>query len=326
MRILIAIAMFLAVPALGQSVTPPGQPDSGPGGSGDYVYDAVKVTSYGEGADRYWVFEPDVEVATPLPIVLYVHGLNAITPAMNRGWINHLVRRGAIVIYPAYQTVGLVDPRTFTDKAAQAAVEAIARLNGTDHARGDTQRFALAGHSLGGTISANLAAAHAAYKLPKPKALMSIEPGDTRADQGLGALLPSLAEDHTTLPRGLLMLVIAGEEDGIVGIGMAKRIFNAATQIPDEDKDFLVIRSDRHGRPALVADHFIPASRIIPGGRVDADALDYYGLWKPFDALMDAAFHGRNREYALGNTPEQRYMGTWSDGKPVIEMVVTDEP
>jgi hypothetical protein len=47
-------------------------------------------------------------------------------------------------------------------------------------------------------------------------------------------------------------------------------------------------------------------------GRVNA--LDYFGTWKLFDALEESAFYGRNREYALGNTPQQRYMGKWSDG------------
>ena len=47
------------------------------------------------------------------------------------------------------------------------------------------------------------------------------------------------------------------------------------------------------------------------------NALDWYGYWKFLDALCDAAFTGKNREYALGNTPQQRFMGTWSDGVPV---------
>ena len=33
---------------------------------------------------------------------------------------------------------------------------------------------------------------------------------------------------------------------------------------------------------------------------------------------------GRNREFALGNTPQQRFMGLWSDGRPVQELVVID--
>jgi hypothetical protein len=56
------------------------------------------------------------------------------------------------------------------------------------------------------------------------------------------------------------------------------------------------------------------------------NALDYYGTWKLFDALCDAAFFGKNREYALGNTAKQRFMGIWSDGTPVKELKVTDNP
>ncbi len=47
------------------------------------------------------------------------------------------------------------------------------------------------------------------------------------------------------------------------------------------------------------------------------DALDWYGTWKLFDGLTDAAFYNRNRQYALGATPEQTGMGQWSDGTPV---------
>jgi hypothetical protein len=52
------------------------------------------------------------------------------------------------------------------------------------------------------------------------------------------------------------------------------------------------------------------------------DAIDYYALWKIGDGLTDAAFTGRHRRYALGNTPEQRYMGKWPDGTAVRELTV----
>ncbi len=43
--------------------------------------------------------------------------------------------------------------------------------------------------------------------------------------------------------------------------------------------------------------------------------------------LSDAAFYGRHREYALGNTLQQRYMGVWSDGRRgVRELIVFDRP
>ena len=55
------------------------------------------------------------------------------------------------------------------------------------------------------------------------------------------------------------------------------------------------------------------------------DAADRYGIWKLADALFACAFDGRWCEYALGNTPEQRSMGAWSDGVPVVELQVTEE-
>ena len=61
-------------------------------------------------------------------------------------------------------------------------------------------------------------------------------------------------------------------------------------------------------------------------GHKSLDALDYYGTWKLFDGLMDAAFYGKNVQYALGDTPEQCYMGKWSDGTPVKELRVTERP
>ena len=56
------------------------------------------------------------------------------------------------------------------------------------------------------------------------------------------------------------------------------------------------------------------------------NVYDWYGFWKWFDALCDAAFYGRNREYALGGTPAQKNMGTWDDGTPVKLPRVTDFP
>ena len=56
------------------------------------------------------------------------------------------------------------------------------------------------------------------------------------------------------------------------------------------------------------------------------DAMDYFSTWKLFEALTDYAFYGINGEYCLGNTPEQRFMGKWSDGTPVKELFVTDFP
>ena len=41
---------------------------------------------------------------------------------------------------------------------------------------------------------------------------------------------------------------------------------------------------------------------------------------------MTCSFANEDCEFALGNTPEQRFMGTWSDGVPVAEPIITDDP
>ena len=127
--------------------------------------------------------------------------------------------------------------------------------------------------------------------------------------------------------------------------------------MPAANKDWLELRSDDHGTPALLATHRAPAAplpgyeppqRREPKGflrkrmaakakerlaerglDLDAssqeppvtDALDYHGTWKLFDALCDAAFNGQHRDVALGGSARQLDMGRWSDGTPVEPLV-----
>jgi hypothetical protein len=84
----------------------------------------------------------------------------------------------------------------------------------------------------------------------------------------------------------------------------------------------VLVRSDEHGTPALVADHFLPLS----GSGYPADALDFYGPWKLFDALQDCATRRQDCQIALGGTAQQCYMGRWSDGVPVTPLQVSGSP
>ncbi len=122
----------------------------------------------------------------------------------------------------------------------------------------------------------------------------------------------------------------------------AKRIFNESTQVSSTNKNYITLVSDDYGKPSLSADHLAAlALGTMPRGAEQGNrmtnslhvetnstvnALDFYGTWKLFDGLTDAAFYGQNRNSALGNTPEQRFMGVWSDGVPVKELKVTTQP
>jgi len=127
---------------------------------------------------------------------------------------------------------------------------------------------------------------------------------------------------------------LAAADDSISGETDARRIYLNSTSVEFNNKDFILMHSDDHGQPELSANHLSPMAsderfredsqyREVAADR-SADALDYFGLWKLFDGLCDAKFHGTNREFALGNTPEQRHMGIWSDGQPVRALEVKD--
>lgn len=292
------------------------EPLCGPG-SAEYFHDKTIRYSYGTGALQYYLFEPDGPKPATAPLIVFLHGLNGTNPRSYSNWIEHIVKKGNIVVYPQYQS-RFGEFEDYTSNAIQSVLEAIEELQNGDHVWPDLDRFAIVGHSCGGMIAPNIAALAEESGLPVPRALMPVEPGKTTP-----------LADLSKIPSDVLLLTVVGDRDFIVGDEVAKKIFRETPQIPLENKDFITLVSDRHGLSSLTAGHFSPCCMSFGNLSIpflDTDAHDYYGFWKLFDALTDAAFYGKNREYALGNTPQQRYMGEWSDGTPRKELIVSDNP
>jgi acetyl esterase/lipase len=341
--------IFLSLPIVySQTVSPPSQPSTGPGGK-QYVHTSVTKNRYGKGGQEYWIFEPDSPRPRTAPVVIFLHGWGGMNPMYYGAWLDHLVKRGNIVVYPRYQSNLLTPIKDFTPNALAAVKDAVRRLQTErGHVTPDFSKFATVGHSLGGVLAANIAALASERNLPRVRAVMSVEPGITEAPINV-----TLA-DLQKIPAETLLLAIAGDQDGLVRDTDAKRIYYESTRVSAQNKDFITLVSDSHGQPALLASHRAPTALNrdydsgegaggAPAGTRDpvgnarisqrvrpetmmVNAMDYYGTWKLFDALTDAAFNGKNREYALGDTPQQRFMGVWSDGVPVKELKVTDKP
>lgn len=351
----------------------PRQPRDGPGGLASTCAMST-ACKYNSGDLEYWIFEPGDHAPESAPVVIFLHGWSAINPVVYRGWIDHIVRRGNIVIYPRYQATLETKPYQFAPNAIAAVKDALKKLEQEpNHVRPEAGKVAVVGHSAGGLMAANLAALAQKSGLPAVAAVMCVEPGKSWGPKKLQIPLA----DMSKVPASTLLLAIAGDHDSVVRDVDAKRIYNETVQIPAKNKNFVVLSSDDHGDPPLIANHICPTAlqngaanqirasgfsnepktpdggdmpvrriirerlnrRIIQPGTVQqyrdlplpkrdhyrigkVDALDFYGTWKLFDALEEAAFWGRNREYALGNTPQQRFMGKWSDEIPVKEMTV----
>lgn len=331
-----------ALASAGPAATPPPQPASGPGGS-EYPFADMTMHRYGDGDSEYWIFEPAGPTPKSAPVIIFNHGWGVMTPNVYGAWIKHLVRRGNIVIYARYQSSLLTKMTDFTPNAVAAMTAALAELKAGDHVRPQLDRVAVVGHSMGGAITANLAALASSQGLPIPKAICCVEPANKSV---FAQYFQMPMENLHKIPANTLALVIVGDRDIMAGDETAKWIFWSLKQIPAANKDYVTLVSDDHGSPALVANHMAPVavemldhdsgagpnddpSRLRPRERSahkSLDALNYYGTWKLFDGLTDAAFFGKNIQYALGDTPEQRYMGKWSDGTPVKELKVTEEP
>jgi hypothetical protein len=217
------------------------------------------------------------------------------------------------VVYPRYQKGFIRGFLDFNSNAINAVKNAIETLQSGEHVLPDLDKFAITGHSLGGGLTANMAAQALDEGLPVPKAIMPVQPY-VFFEEGV---------DFADIPAETLMLVIVGEDDTVVGNASGRIIFDNAIQIPLSNKNFIIQVTDTYGEPDIVADHIAPV--CLPFFDT-VDAMDYYSTWKLFDALTDYAFYGINREYCLGNTSEQRFMGLWSDGTPVNELIVTDSP
>jgi predicted alpha/beta hydrolase family esterase len=303
---------------------PPLQPTHGPGSS-EVLFGGVTVIEQkppGQLQADYWLFVPtDPLPGTPragevLPLVIFVHGYTATIPDLYLAWIEHLVRRGAVVLYTEYQGP------TYRESAWRQTLQDDVRdsLETLEHegVPVDLTRVAVVGHSLGGVLAVDYAASAAAAGLPLPAAVMSVAPGcNSEKVACLGADLGAIPA--TTR----LLLVTEADDPDPVGTAAVERIWAGLEGVPRDNRDVVTLVTDAHARPALAATHVQALANQVP---YPPDAYDWYGTWKWLDALMSCAFEGEWCEVALGNTPEQRYMGEWSDGVPVTEAVVTDDP
>ena len=292
-----------------------------------YPHKTIRMQEFGVGARSYYLFEPAGPVPRIAPVVVFLHGWYAYNPAAYGAWIGHLVQSGRTVIFPRYQANSLTLPADYLDNALEAVRDALDVLSASpDHVRPDRQRFALIGHSMGGNLSAQMAAVAMDNGLPFPRAVVVLMPGEI-----LPTRVPSLAR----IPARTLLVVAAAEDDRIVGDLRAREIFAEAAAIPTSRKKFILYRTDLHG--GLIADHFAPTAahhRFNDGEgmllglqfrRAGVDAFDHGGFWRMADITIEAGFLGRTLDEASDRGALFRNLGYWSDGRAVFPPVVGDD-
>ncbi len=322
----VAVAVAVAVAVIIASVAPPAMAGEPPP---EYPHKSVRRVELGEGPRSYWLFEPADPSPAMAPVIVFNHGWFAVNPGVYGAWIEHLVRKGRIVIAPRYQRDWATAPANFLPNALIAVRDALDVLSSSPaHVRPDRSKFAIIGHSAGGNLAVQMAAVAAEADLPAPRAVLAVFPGE---------VLQSRKPDLADVPASTLLVVVAGEKDLVVGDQRAREIFAATTAIPRDRKKFVLYRSDLRGHPQFRADHLAPTgghARFNTGdgllagaqmARAEVNAFDTAGFWRMADLTLEAAFAGKTLDEATGKGEAFRHLGYWSDGRPVLPPIVGDD-
>ncbi len=236
------------------------------------------------------------------PTVFIAHGVNASDPATYLGLIHHLVSTGNVVVFPTYS---VNDGDKTTIEAAYRSVDAGIVAAAKARPRMDTNRVGWWGHSMGGSM--------VPYLVQRG--------GLTRGWGRNGIWMSNVAQtfallvgpDEIRVPRRTQVLTVGFEHDELADNRIGIEVFHAIA-VPAAQKRHVMVRSDSHGFPPLLADHFAPAASSHR-----ADALDFL-LWRDVDLLQACALSGKWCGADYGRT------GTWSDGAAATRATVTDHP
>ncbi len=334
------------------AASPPQQPESGPGGS-DYKVTAVTKRGIGTASAGTFVFHAAGDAEKPRPVVVFLHSWGAVNPALYGGWIEHLARKGNLVLYPRFQEVNRSRPADASALAANLIKTSLEALADDPQAKPDTTRVAFIGHLAGVPVALNLAAGAETYGIPAPKLVFGLMPGGIVTNEKERGIL---LQDLSTIPADTLLITMSGDRDHLPGDRASRKILADASAVPASRKLFMRAGSDDHGYPALTAtltspgspkaDYDITAIKLPPDppkdpkvrntwrwtadmslsgqqtiltqqlGTNGIDTLDYLAFWKTFDMAADAAFSGRDAAF-LRRDPKFVDMGSWSDGWPV---------
>jgi dienelactone hydrolase len=222
-------------------------------GAGEVIKRGVGRASAGT-----YVFHSSADPAPEgRPVAVFLHAWGAVNPVNYGGWIEHLARRGYLVLFPAFQTVGRTRPADAATIAAGRIKEALAALADDAAAKPNLARVAYIGHSAGAGVAAALAALAEETGLPAPRLVFMLMPGGIASDpKSRGVQLGDLSKIG---PRTALLTMV-GDRDAAASDRAARRILREATAVPVGQKLFMRSGSDDHGFPTLSATLSAPGS------------------------------------------------------------------
>lgn len=254
-----------------------------------------------------------------LPVIVLLHGYSGPEYEFFEPLITHLVSHGYAIIYPPYP--GMPGPTreehilskfTIVRKGLNIAFD-------TWKDKLDTTRVLVAGQSFGGGMVPAIGHDLLVKRKfgTKGAALFAMAPWYTYE------ITDSMYQEF---PKHTQMLVQVYDEDVTNDHQMAVELYNSLP-VPKDQKDYMILYGDQFEEQQMIANHFVPYGRENMYG--DENLLDYYGVFRPFQALADYALKNDTLAYTYalgGGTEEQTFMGYWTPQRLYTPSRVTDAP
>lgn len=299
-------------------------------------YASVRIEALGNGPDRSYIFMPADESVKGLPLVIFLHGWQGTNPKNFGALIDHLVRRGSVVIYPVYQRNANDAPQKVSAIAQKSIQQTIEWLRSQHPGRALTEKALYYGFSMGATMAINLAAGAPGNAMPSASMLLLSAPGDAhhvhRGPLGRSILMTSLDQ----VPASTPVILMSGSEDSTIGVPTALAYWNQIC-VQQRPKNLILWPPASHGKQNLRTTHGMPGA---PDPRYDIEdidtpltpitlaaqalfpespslnVLDFHGQWKVVTAALDSLRDGKPpAQWLFNDSKVLRDLGRFDDGK-----------
>lgn len=292
---------------------PISRPSSGYGADGSYKVAEIDFPNPEYAGTNVTIFYPQ-GITSAMPTIFYSHPYGGEDKEYNRGLFEFIAKKGYVVVFVPYRTIDIsIDHRYLTlwngfMKAAADYPNII-----------DTRKAGFMGHSFGGGATIDLS--YRAFT----------EKGWGQDGRFLFTMAPwysypwgssqTTAEQLQNFPSNTKMISQVYDEDTDNDHRMAIDIFSHIN-IATSEKDYIYIKSSTIAGYKYVTDH------VLPNSRSAYDALDYYGVYRLLDALIDYSFNGSaaGKKVALGNGSTEQITMPGYDGQLMAPLEVTDNP
>ncbi|MDG1557075.1 MAG: hypothetical protein P8Q98_04675, partial [Candidatus Poseidoniaceae archaeon] len=290
---------------------------------------------------------PELPLET-IPLALLSHGWGYPVYEEYTDWISYLAARGIAVAFVQYPSH--IDPpipeglkgidvegasnyphheyRAMAIAAALDTVENLA-LNESRHPSVDAalgnvtinpSHLWIGGHSLGGAYTFVQLYESMERGWGNETLFVNIESGWTRPNQA--HLQPNLSR----MPADTMVHIARGVDDMTVDACYSVHHQQVYSALPDEHVLYIELQSDLYGFPRLVGSHYLPTDSVH-------DRLADFGVYRRIAAQADWVFartQGDNNteSFAYDHLTDGellRSMGEWSDGTPVLPLLVYED-